>query len=179
MFEATRSRSKPGRAEQGETEAFLLVAASYVWSSGQHCKLDSSGELGAPQAVWCRLRLQRRSVRAAGSRDGVGSGHTQTSAPRPLLLPVRRAGRSAFIAQYALGAVRQCGSGRGLGLGPTSPYCPGRRQPLRPVRSNSIPVATSSPEHQATLSPDRQHRFRAETTPGLGAALRGTCAPAT
>ena len=78
----------------------------------------------------------------------------------------------------ALGAVRQCGSGRSLGRGPPSLYGPGLRRPLRRVRSNSNPAAPSSPEHPATPSPDRQHRFRWETTCAPGPALRAFCAPA-
>ena len=119
------------------------------------CSPESTPGLASAPGTHKQARIVHRSSRRGGLDDPRSSGNT------------------------ALGAVRQCGSGRSLGLGPPSLYGPGLRQPLRPVRSNSNPAATSSPEQQATQSPDRQHRFRAETTPGLGAVLRDIRAPAT
>ncbi len=72
-------------------------------------------------------RVVHRSSRRGGLDDPRSSGNT------------------------ALGAVRQCGSGRSLG--PPSLYGPGLRRPLRRGRSNCNPAATSSPERQAALSP--------------------------
>ena len=95
-----------------------------------------------------QARIVHRSSRRGGLDDPRSSGNT------------------------ALGAVRQCGSGRSLGLGRPGLYGPGLRRPLRRRRSHCNPAATSSPENQAMLSPRP-----ATSVPGANDPRPRRCAP--